>query len=253
MTVLGDWPDGVTKAWHVHNMMRRLGFSADDIFVGTKISSETGHAVVRVELRTQGKCFGAHVAKWEDDADDFNGLWASFAARVTGSDRFSDEELEAVSAAHAPQLPIEDLAIAILGKGISVPALVKAASAWKKDARTLEQVLEKHAEKLAYAAKRFVESRLDPKAHVCLVLEVAHERFSAIRRAFGVKRDPSHDAIVAILDRKTGVPGMRAIGVGVSDRYLESVDAAGALPIVVCAAEGVDVSSILVEIERVPS
>lgn len=115
------WPEPIEKAWVVWEMLRRLKFSSDDIYVGAVTGDAHGTMtqVVRVELRTQGKIFGAHVALWTETPEKFEKIWRDFAAWANVG--ISDRAKQKIYDKHMPEFSAVGLVLAIKNKGIELP------------------------------------------------------------------------------------------------------------------------------------
>lgn len=242
------WPPAITKAWFCFEALRRLGFAADDIHVGATRAiidraTKAEGTVARVELRTQDRVFGIHVAPvWADTIEAFNESWVKFAAKVNGEDpdQFTESELQKFWDTHVAEMPIAELPMALIAKGFDIPMLgeIKSPELTWTGPRTVDQALEQHSVLIAKMAGQALERRLDPRAHLGLVIEHDHPGFNKLRNLIGVARDSSHGVLVLLVGREHGKTKLAAHGIGVPSGLLESADTAGALPLVICGPEG---------------
>jgi len=109
----------VEMAWATHEGLRRLGFSADDIFVLT-----TEDDRLFVQLKTQGKEFNVGVGLLGDLTHErFNEQWLVFVERAN-SGQFASELLQQIfdrwlQYETGGAMPLMN---AIMGKGIHLPS-----------------------------------------------------------------------------------------------------------------------------------
>lgn len=75
-----DYPDSVKECWAVHQVLRVLGFSPDDIYVTTGKNAENSFGFF-VVLRTQERDFTVTVGTYDSCTDVANDLkmWTDFA------------------------------------------------------------------------------------------------------------------------------------------------------------------------------
>lgn len=119
-TMTTEYPEGIAKAWVCYEIMRRLGFDAQDIHVGVVHGTAFGTIakVVRVELRTQDREFGYHALIWNGDPEEFEKLWDKFGDELVAG-TLPDKLLHGWMKQYGPEL--EGIAGVIMAKGIQLP------------------------------------------------------------------------------------------------------------------------------------
>jgi hypothetical protein len=102
-----------------HEALRRLGFSADDIYVHPKIMSTDGVVGWGVVLRAQGKEWSAHVSACKESPATFRDRWLRF---VGGDYKTMPlDELNVLWQKHMPLEKLKSLALSLTEKGLVFP------------------------------------------------------------------------------------------------------------------------------------
>ena len=115
------WPEEVEKTWTYWEMLRRLGFSSDQISIGVALGTAHGTVaqLIRVQLDAQGKTFGIHSALWPKTPEEFSAVWRRFVSWA--NDKSSSSALAAIYQRHLPECDSVGMATALLDKGFHLP------------------------------------------------------------------------------------------------------------------------------------
>lgn len=121
----GDYPDAVKECWAVHEALRTLGFSSDDIYVA---SGHDGWQAMNppalfVILRAQEKEFIVTLGTYESDSEIEVALsqWTEFATRFN-SGEFDKTKMERIFDDSNVVKNKVQFVMALTGKGFSFPA-----------------------------------------------------------------------------------------------------------------------------------
>jgi hypothetical protein len=122
---LKDYPKPYKELYAVHQSFRRLGFSADEIFVSVSNIVGLGTNILCAHLRTQDKEFIYTVAAMGNDIVHREVLdkWTSFATQLGTA---SEGELETIwkeSELGSLSGRFDELGFRLLEKGFRIPAL----------------------------------------------------------------------------------------------------------------------------------
>jgi hypothetical protein len=109
----------VHELWAYHEAFRRMGFSADDIFLSFNVIDPAGREVVGVVLMTQGMEFAVS-ARPVEDPKAFIQLWLTFIDSFEKRERDDAELLAIWDNSHAKSSFIP-LVTALQAKGIQLP------------------------------------------------------------------------------------------------------------------------------------
>lgn len=261
MSASTTWPPAITKAWFCFEALRRLGFSADDIRVGAVVArvglTVTKMVVARVELRTQDKVYWVDAAPWDGPIETFNELWVRFTTKINGdaADQFTDAELQRLWDQHIGEMPIAELPLALIARGIEIPMLGEIRSpgpSWV-GLRSVDQALEQHSGLIAQMTAQMIEQKISAPDHLGLIVEHDHPGFNKLRNLMGVARDQAHGVLVLLVGREYGRTKLAAHGISVPMELLGAADSAGALALVVCGPEGHGFGHAIVTIETKPN
>jgi hypothetical protein len=120
------YPDPVKECWAVHQALRMLGFSSDDIYVVHGASADfPGHPpTMFVVLQTQGLEFVIHLGACKTDAEveSLLDLWTEFVERWNRGDFAQSDMQKIYDASNAMQNKIQ-LVVGLKLKGFSIPAI----------------------------------------------------------------------------------------------------------------------------------
>lgn len=119
-----DYPDAIRECWAVHQALRTLGFSPDDIYVtsGHSVAHAFNPPAMFVVLKTQEKEFVITLGLFETSAaiDHLLMLWTEFAQRWNAQE-FAQEEMDAIYKTSNVMKNSAEFVIALEMKGISCP------------------------------------------------------------------------------------------------------------------------------------
>lgn len=135
-----EWLPEILRAWAYWEALRRLGFSADDIYVGIVRGVVAGGTAdcVCVQLQAQASTFTIIVALWANrDRAEWIDLWTKFCLKLSASGGCADDpwfsgfgkkELEAMwrdttALMTADNMGVEGLPLALVSKGFSLPVV----------------------------------------------------------------------------------------------------------------------------------
>lgn len=105
-----------------HEALRRLGFSADDIYVAFGIlNPNTGEKACGVALRTQGKEWNGGISACAASDSEVAEAWKKYAAEAV--QWYGNEKFNLLWTEHMPLERLEEIAMSVALKGIELPAV----------------------------------------------------------------------------------------------------------------------------------
>jgi hypothetical protein len=106
------------ELWTYHEALRRIGFKADDIYLGYPILAPDGCETIGVVLRAQGLEFALH-GRPHDNPNEFFSKWRTFVESLAKRDR-NDPELTETWEKSWVRLNAVELIAKLQAKGFSI-------------------------------------------------------------------------------------------------------------------------------------